>query len=111
VKPVGTVQYGVEKFSIDGAVEPTTGESFFLELPYLIATKLQIILHAFSPNYRETRNIVLRDNGRWHTAKSLVMPDHVVCLLLPPYSPQAQSHRTAMARGDSSVGVSARGSD
>ena len=88
MKPVGTVQYGVEKFSIYGAVEPTTGESFLLELPYLNAPKLQIILHAFSPSYRGTRNLVLRDNGRWHTAKSLVMPDHVVCLLLPPYSPE-----------------------
>jgi hypothetical protein len=31
VKPVGAVQYCVENFYVDGAVEPTTGESFFLE--------------------------------------------------------------------------------
>jgi putative transposase len=27
------------------------------------------------------------DNGSCHTAKSLVIPDHVVCLFWPPYSP------------------------
>ena len=30
VKPLGTVQYRFENFYVYGAVEPTTGESFFL---------------------------------------------------------------------------------
>jgi hypothetical protein len=33
VKPLGAVQYRVENFSVYGAVEPTPGESSFLELP------------------------------------------------------------------------------
>lgn len=28
------------------------------------------------------------DNGSCHTAKSLVIPNHGVCLFLPPYSPE-----------------------
>jgi transposase len=28
------------------------------------------------------------DNGNCHTAKSLVIADKVVCLFLPPYSPE-----------------------
>jgi len=28
------------------------------------------------------------DNGSCHKAKSLVIPDTVVCLFLPPYSPE-----------------------
>jgi transposase len=32
--------------------------------------------------------MLLMDNGSGHTAKSLVMPDNVVCLFLPPYSPE-----------------------
>ncbi len=28
------------------------------------------------------------DNGSCHKAKSLVLPDNVVCLFLPPYSPE-----------------------
>src|ERR671915_142565 len=35
VQPVGAVQHIFEWFSVYGAVEPTTGARFFLELPYL----------------------------------------------------------------------------
>jgi putative transposase len=65
-----------------------TGESFFLELPYLEATNFQLFLDEFSHVYQETLNIVRRDNGSCHTAKSLVIPPNVVCLFFPPDSPE-----------------------
>jgi transposase len=88
VKPFGSVQYCFENFYVYGAVEPTTGESFFLELPQLNTTNFQIFLNEFAQHYQNTLNIVLMDNGSCHTAKSLVVPAHVVCLFLPPYSPE-----------------------
>ena len=33
-------------------------------------------------------NILVLDNGRFHLAKSLQIPDNVVLLYLPPYSPE-----------------------
>jgi transposase len=88
VKPLGAVQYCFENFYVYGAVEPTTGESFFLELPQLNTTNFQIFLDEFADHYQGTVNIVLLDNGSCHKAKSLVIPDHVVCVFLPPYSPE-----------------------
>jgi transposase len=88
VKPVGAVQYGFENFDVYGAVAPTTGESFFLELPYLNALNCQIFLHEFSHSDQDTLNIVLMDNGSCHKANSLVIPANVVCLFFPPYSPK-----------------------
>jgi hypothetical protein len=88
VKPVGAVQSGLENFYGYGAVEPTTGESFFLDLPYLNASNFQIFLNEFSHSYQETLNIVQMDNGSCHKANSLVIPDNVVCLFFPPYSPE-----------------------
>jgi transposase len=88
VKPLGAVQYRFENFYVYGAIEPMTGESFFLELPYLNSPNCQIFLNEFSHGYQETLNIILMDNGSCHTAKSLVIPDNVVCLFLPPYSPE-----------------------
>ena len=38
VKPVGPMQWKFEAFYLYGAVAPLTGESFFLELPYLNST-------------------------------------------------------------------------
>jgi transposase len=88
VKPLGAVQSRVENFDVYGAVEPTTAESFCLELPYLNATNCQILLNAFAPGDQESLPLVLRENGSWHTAKSLVIPHPVVCLFVPPYSPE-----------------------
>jgi transposase len=69
-------------------VEPTAGESFFLELPYLNSINLQMFLHEFSHCYQETRKIILLENGSCHPAKALVLPPHGVCLFLPPYRPE-----------------------
>jgi hypothetical protein len=85
---MGTVQYCVENFSVYGAVKPTTGESFFLELPQLNTVNVQSLLQAFAHHDQDTLNRLLMDHGRWHTAQSLVSPDHVVCRFLPPYSPE-----------------------
>jgi transposase len=87
-KPLGLGQYRFENFYVYGAVEPTTGASFVLELPSLNATNVQICLDAFAHHYQETLNMVLMDNGSCHTAKSLVMPENLACLFLPPYSPE-----------------------
>jgi transposase len=88
VKPLGPVQFRFENFSLYGAVEPSTGDSFFLELPQLNTANFQIFLNEFAHQYQETLNIVLMDNGSCHTAKSLLMPENIVCLFLPPYSPE-----------------------
>jgi transposase len=85
---VGIVQYCFENFYMYGTVEPKTGESFFLELPQLNTVNFQIFLNEFAQHYQDTLNIVVLDNGSCHKAKVLVIPDNVVCLFLPPYSPE-----------------------
>jgi transposase len=88
VKPMGPVQYQFENFDVYGTVEPTTGESFFLELPYLNTANFQIFLNEFADHDQDTLNLVLMDNGSCHKANSLMIPSKVVCLFLPPYSPE-----------------------
>jgi transposase len=88
VKPLGAVQYRFENFYVYGAVEPITGEHFFLELPYLHSINFQIFLDEFAHHYQDTLNIVVMDNGSCHKAKSLIIPENIVCLFLPPYGPE-----------------------
>jgi hypothetical protein len=45
VQPIGPVQHVFEWFSVYGAVEPATGDRFFLELPYLNAEMFQLFSH------------------------------------------------------------------
>ena len=87
-KPIGAGQYCFENFYVYGAIEPATGESFFLELPQLNSALVQTFLNEFAHCYQESVNIIVMDNGSCHTAKSRRIPEKVGCLFLPPYSPE-----------------------
>jgi transposase len=88
IKPIQKVQFQFESYYLYGAVEPLTGESFFLELPGLNGVCFQVFLNELSTFYRDDFIIMLIDNASAHTAKKLVMPDNIVLLPLPPYCPE-----------------------
>jgi transposase len=88
VKPVSNFQHRFENFYVYGAVEPSTGERFFLELPYLNSDMFQIFIDEFSKKYGDTINIMVVDNGRYHIARALEIPRNVEFVFLPPYSPE-----------------------
>ena len=48
----------------------------------------QIFIDKFSEKYPDTINIMVVDNGRYHIAKSLEVPNNVKFVFLPPYSPE-----------------------
>ncbi len=77
-----------ESVYLYGAVEPLTGERFFLELSHLTSDCFQCFIKKFSEAFPESLNLLVLDNGRFHHAKSLEIPENVVLLFLPPYSPE-----------------------
>lgn len=87
VKPVGLMQWKFAAFYLYGAVEPLTGESFFLEFSHLDSVGFQIFLQEFSKTYADSLNILQLDNGSFHLAKELMIPTNIVLLLQPSYSP------------------------
>jgi hypothetical protein len=88
VQPVATVWQRFDNFYLFGAVEPTTGDSFFLELPLLNSTMFQLWLDDFARTFPASFNILVLDNGTFHTAKALRWPPNVAAVPLPPYSPE-----------------------
>ena len=88
IKPVAEIDYSYESVYLYGAVEPLTGTRFFLELSHLTADCFQIFLNQFSVAFPESLNLLVLDNGRFHHAKCLEIPDNVLLLFLPPYSPE-----------------------
>jgi transposase len=88
VQPVGSVQHVFEWCSVYGAVEPTTGERFFLELPYLNAESFQLFVDAFAAAFPDSLNLLLLDNSGAHTARQLTLPANVRLVFLPPYCPE-----------------------
>jgi transposase len=88
IQPVGSVQHVFEWFYVYGAVEPTTGDRFFLELPYLNAESFQLFVETFAQAFPESLNLLLLDNSGAHTARHLTLPDNVRLVFLPPYCPE-----------------------
>ena len=88
VKPVSMVQYDFEYYYLYGAADPRTGDTFFLELPYLNTECFQVYLDEFSKAYDESFNILLLDRGAFHRSGSLKIPSNVALIFIPPYSPE-----------------------
>jgi transposase len=88
VQPVGAVQHVFEWFYVYGAVGATTGDRFFLELPYLNAESFQLFVNAFAEAFPDRLNLLLLDNRGAHTSQQLTLPANVRLVFLPPYSPE-----------------------
>ncbi len=88
VKPIGQWQWLFKAFWLYGAVEPATGASFFLQFSHVDTQCYQWFLNEFSKAYPDSLNILQVDNGRFHTSQALVVPENVILLFQPPYSPE-----------------------
>lgn len=88
VKPVCTYQHKFENTYLFGGFSPINGDSFVLELPYCNSECFQIYLKELSAYKPTELKIVVLDNGAFHKTKSLIVPDNVVLIFLPPYSPE-----------------------
>jgi len=71
-----------------GAFSPITGDHFELEMPHCNTETFQIFLNEFSQKSPDEFKILLLDNGAFHKAQRLVIPENMVLLFIPPYSPE-----------------------
>jgi len=71
-----------------GAVEPLTGESSFLVMPYCNTKCMSIFLKELSETYSDDRIILVCDGATWHKAKALEIPSNIRLLFLPPATPE-----------------------
>ena len=87
-KPIASVCPKSESIYLYGAVEPRTGAHFYLEFPGLTSDCFQYFLDAFSEAFSDSLNVLVLENGRFHLSEVLEVPENVVLLFLPPYSPE-----------------------
>lgn len=71
-----------------GAVEPMTGENFFLILPYCNTECMNVFLEELSKAYPDDTILMVCDGAMWHRSKALVIPDNINFLHIPPYTPE-----------------------
>jgi putative transposase len=88
VKPIQIVAPVYEYYWLYAAVEPMTGEAFWWELPRLDADCFTVFLRQFGQQYAESLNVVLLDQAPAHVAQRVVVPENVILMWLPAYSPE-----------------------
>lgn len=88
VKPYGKVQWQFKATYIYGVIEPKTGEHFFYEFTHLNSQCFQIFLELVSQKYPEDILIIQLDNGGFHKAKKLQIPQNIILMFQPSHSPE-----------------------
>jgi transposase len=88
VKPLQPVVPGYESYWLYAAVEPATGDAYWLEMPELNSLCFETFLDHFSQHDPDSDHLLVLDNASAHTATTLTRPDNVCLLHLPPYSPE-----------------------
>lgn len=71
-----------------GAVEPLTGERFFLVMPNCNTINMSVFLKELSENYSKDIVIIVCDRAVWHKSKDLKIPGNVIVTHIPPYTPE-----------------------
>ena len=71
-----------------GAVEPLTGENFFLVLPYSNTVCMSLFLNKLAAAYPEDIIILVCDGASWHRSGMLEIPKNICLFYLPPATPE-----------------------
>lgn len=71
-----------------GAVEPLTGENFFLIMPYCNTECMNAFLEKLSKEYPRDMIILVCDGASWHKSGSLEIPENIKIIFIPPYTPE-----------------------
>jgi DDE superfamily endonuclease len=88
VKPIQVVEPLYESYWLFAAVEPTTGDAFWWEWSCLDADCFTVFLQQLSQHYSDSLNIILLDQAPAHVAQRVTVPENVILMWLPAYSPE-----------------------
>jgi transposase len=88
VKPICPFQQVFKTTYLFGAFSRVNGDKFLLELPFCNADTFQLYLNEFSAHNQNEYKIMVLDNGAFHEAEKLKIPENIFLMFLPPYSPE-----------------------
>jgi transposase len=88
IKPVCIFQQVFKSLYLFGAFSPITGDHFELEMPHCNSDTFQVFLNEFAISSPHEYKILLLDNGAFHKAQKLIIPENISLLFIPPYSPE-----------------------
>lgn len=88
IKPICLFQHVFKSTYVFGAFSPYNGDSLVMELPNCNGENFQIFLDELSKKEPCQYKVMILDNGAFHKAKCLNIPENIGLIFLPPYSPE-----------------------
>lgn len=70
------------------AMAPQTGDCFSMIAPCCNTEAMNCFLSQLANQYADYRIVLLLDKAGWHISKNVRLPDNLLLLHLPPYSPE-----------------------
>ena len=71
-----------------GAVEPLTGDGYFLVMPYCNTVCMNIFLKKLSERFSDDIILLCCDGAAWHKSGGLELPENIILFHIPPYTPE-----------------------
>jgi transposase len=88
IKPVCAFIQDFKNNYLFGAFSPINGDSLLLEMPCCDTECFEVFLAELSKQNPKEYKILFLDNGAFHKAKRLEIPQNINLCFLPPYSPE-----------------------
>jgi len=88
VRPTVPCHHIREYRYVYGAVEPKTGESCFLIMPYGNTDCMNLFLKELAQTFPNDIIVLLCDGATWHRSNWLEVPPNIHLLYLPPATPE-----------------------
>lgn len=92
-RPIASVRPRYQWCYVYACVRPTTGQSWWCLLPTVSAAAMSLALAHFARDEgidAMHRAVLMWDGAGWHTAGTLVVPEGIDLVPLPPASPELQ---------------------
>jgi transposase len=82
------MKLGFKNFYLYTAVKPISGESFSYLLPQVNTECFNAYLCELAKAMTGRKLVLIMDGAGWHKSNSLIIPDNIEIMYLPPYSPE-----------------------
>jgi transposase len=70
------------------AIAPATGDCFSMIAPFCNTESMNCFLSLLANKYSDYRIVILLDKAGWHISQSIKLPNNLILIHLPPYSPE-----------------------
>lgn len=86
--PIGKYKHSYKYFWLWGSFSPMTGDSHYVISQGVSKDMFIEYLKDFSKQNPKELKIIVIDNAGFHSTKDIKLPDNIVLLPIPPYSPE-----------------------